>query len=161
DLVRWLPGGELEFLGRVDDQVKIRGFRIEPGEVESVLAQCPGVRAAAATVGNDQHGAQTLVGYVVTDPAGPVEASALRAWCARSMPAYQVPSDFVYLDALPVTASGKLDRAALPAVRPDRTSSDAAYATARTDTERMIAQIWSEVLGVAEIGIDDGFFDLG
>jgi amino acid adenylation domain-containing protein len=160
DLVRWSPDGELEFLGRVDDQVKIRGFRVELGAVEAALAACPGVVAAAAAVRPDQQGGTSLVGYVVTG-AEPVETAALRAWCAQTLPYYEVPSEFVRLDALPVNAAGKLDRAALPATRPDRAASGAAYAAPRDETEELIARIWSEVLGVERVGLDDGFFDLG
>ncbi|MEV7776981.1 amino acid adenylation domain-containing protein [Kitasatospora sp. NPDC088351] len=156
DLVQWLPSGELEFVGRRDDQVKIRGFRIELGEVEAVLREYPGVVAAA--VRPDAATGQSLSGYVV---GGPFEPSALRAWCAERLPRYAVPSDFLTLDALPVGASGKLDRAALPDTRPDRSASGAAYTAPRTDDERIIAAIWADVLGVDRVGLDDGFFDLG
>ncbi|MET9696734.1 amino acid adenylation domain-containing protein [Streptomyces sp. NPDC006529] len=162
DLVRRLPTGELEFLGRTDDQVKIRGFRIELGEVESVLLQCPGVVAAAVATGSDAQGGATLAGYVV-GADGPVPATVLRAFCAERLPHYAVPADFVNLDALPVNASGKLDRAALPAVGPDRDRAvgGAEFIAPRDETERVVAGIWAEVLGVDRIGIDDGFFDLG
>ncbi|MFD1146969.1 amino acid adenylation domain-containing protein [Saccharothrix hoggarensis] len=160
DLVRWGAEGDLEFLGRVDDQVKIRGFRVELGEVESALSGCAGVLAAAAAVKADPHGGQVLVGYVVGDDSLPGTA-ALRAELSRRLPHYAVPSEVVRLDALPVTASGKLDRAALPDPRPDRAATGAAYTAPRDDVEREIARIWGEVLGVDGIGIDDGFFDLG
>ncbi|MEV8532122.1 amino acid adenylation domain-containing protein [Streptomyces sp. NPDC051211] len=165
DLVRRLPSGELEFLGRADDQVKIRGFRIELGEVEAVLRECPGVVAAAVAAGEDAQGGQSLAGYVVAGPDGPVEPAALRAWCADRLPYYAVPADFVALDALPVNASGKLDRAALPAVSGDRDRDRAVggveFVAPRDETERVVAEIWAEVLGVDRVGIDDGFFDLG
>ncbi|MYT20880.1 hypothetical protein GTW69_11355, partial [Streptomyces sp. SID7760] len=99
-------------------QVKIRGFRIELGEVEAALGKCPGVVAAAVAVGSDAQGGKSLTGYVVAGPDGPVEPAALRAFCAGRLPHYAVPGEFVALDALPVNASGKLDRAALPAARP-------------------------------------------
>ncbi|WP_371645150.1 amino acid adenylation domain-containing protein [Streptomyces sp. NBC_00597] len=168
DLVRRLPTGELEFLGRTDDQVKIRGFRIELGEVEAALAACPGVVAAAVAVGEDAQGGKSLTGYVVAGPDGPVEPAALRSHCAGRLPHYAVPADFVALDALPVNASGKLDRAALPAARPDggpaqrdRAAGGAEFVAPRDATERVVAEIWAEVLGVDRVGIDDGFFDLG
>ncbi|MFE2146444.1 amino acid adenylation domain-containing protein, partial [Streptomyces sp. NPDC059456] len=168
DLVRRLPSGELEFLGRTDDQVKIRGFRIELGEVEAALAACPGVVAAAVAVGTDAQGGKSLTGYVVAGAEGPVEPAALRAHCAGRLPHYAVPAEFVALDALPVNASGKLDRAALPAARPDgeraerdRATGGAEFTAPRDATERVVAEIWAEVLGVDRIGIDDGFFDLG
>ncbi|MDG9701462.1 non-ribosomal peptide synthetase [Streptomyces sp. DH37] len=180
DVVRWLPSGDLEFLGRSDDQVKIRGFRVELGEVEAVLRGSPGV--AAAAVRPDTATGQTLVGYVVTGTAGTTDAAAtdaaddaadagagpgaadpaaLRAWCAERLPHYAVPSDIVLLDALPVNASGKLDRAALPDARPDRAAGGAAYTAPRDESERIIAAVWADVLGVERVGIDDGFFDLG
>jgi amino acid adenylation domain-containing protein len=156
DVVRWLPTGDLEFLGRRDDQVKIRGFRIELGEVEAVLRDFPGVVAAA--VRPDPATGRSLAGYVVAPSFDP---AALRAWCAERLPRYAVPSDFTALDALPVTSSGKLDRAALPDPRPDRAAGGAAYVEPRTDDERIIASVWADVLGVDRVGIDDGFFDLG
>ncbi|MFJ4961812.1 amino acid adenylation domain-containing protein [Streptomyces sp. NPDC088729] len=168
DLVRWTPAGELEFLGRRDDQVKIRGFRIELGEVESVLRACPDV--AAAAVRPDRATGRTLVGYVVpAAPAGEagqdtgagVERVALRAWCARQLPHYAVPSEFVVLDALPVGVGGKLDRSALPDPAHARSGSATGYVAPRDDTERTVADIWADVLGLERIGIDDSFFDLG
>ncbi|WP_042379395.1 non-ribosomal peptide synthetase [Streptacidiphilus melanogenes] len=156
DVVQWLPSGDLEFLGRRDDQIKIRGFRVELGEVEAVLRSAPGVTAAA--VRPDAATGQSLAGYVVGED---VDSAALRAWCAERLPHYAVPADFLVLDALPVTVSGKLDRAALPDLRPDRSASGAGYAAPRTDDERLIASIWADVLGVERIGIDDSFFELG
>ncbi|MET9959163.1 amino acid adenylation domain-containing protein [Streptomyces sp. NPDC006326] len=163
DLVRRLPSGELEFLGRTDDQVKIRGFRIELGEVEAVLRECPGVAAAAVAVGTDAQGGSSLTGCVVAGPGGPVEPSVLRAFCAERLPHHAVPADFVALPALPVNASGKLDRSALPAALPgrDRAASGSEFVAPRDATEQVVAEIWAEVLGVDRVGIDDGFFDLG
>ncbi|WP_189533544.1 non-ribosomal peptide synthetase [Streptomyces roseolilacinus] len=161
DLVRLRPDGELEFLGRADDQVKVRGFRVELGEVEAALRECPGVVAAAVAARPDASGALGLAGYVVAEPRDAVGPAALRAWCAGRLPEHAVPSDFAVLDALPVNASGKLDRAALPAVGGDRSAGGAAYTAPRDTTERVVAEIWAEVLGVERVGIDDGFFDLG
>ncbi|CAL9602231.1 amino acid adenylation domain-containing protein [Streptomyces sp. enrichment culture] len=170
DLVRLRPDGELEFAGRVDDQVKVRGFRVELGEVEAVLRECPGVVAAAVAARPDASGALGLAGYVVAggetaaEPgrgAG-VEPGALRAWCAARLPHYAVPSEFAVLDALPVNTAGKLDRSALPAVGAgDRSAGGPAYAAPRDATERVVAEIWAEVLGVGRVGLDDGFFELG
>ncbi|WP_461111172.1 condensation domain-containing protein, partial [Streptomyces calidiresistens] len=161
DLVRRLPSGDLEFLGRTDDQVKIRGFRVEPGEIEAVLAECPGVTAAAVTAGPDGPGGRRLIAHVV--PAEGTEPSfeALRSHCADHLPDHAVPSFFTTLDRLPVNASGKLDRAALPAPEPGRITGGTPHVPPRDDTERTIAAIWAEVLGVERVGIDDGFFDLG
>ncbi|MFE9921929.1 amino acid adenylation domain-containing protein [Streptomyces sp. NPDC005774] len=161
DLVRWTPGGELEFLGRRDDQVKIRGFRIELGEVETVLRACPLVAAAAARP--DRATGRGLTGYVVPAPDAPAapDRADLRAWCARYLPHYAVPSEFVVLDALPVGVSGKLDRSALPDPAYTRPADDPAYTAPRDETERIVAEVWADVLGLDRIGLDDSFFDLG
>ncbi|MEU2596741.1 amino acid adenylation domain-containing protein [Streptomyces hirsutus] len=161
DLVRWTSGGELEFLGRHDDQVKIRGFRIELGEVETVLRACPLVAAAAACP--DRATGRGLTGYVVPAPDAPAapDRASLRAWCARYLPHYAVPSEFVVLDALPVGVSGKLDRSALPDPAHTRPADDPAYTAPRDETERIVAEVWADVLGLDRIGLDDGFFDLG
>ncbi|MFH8774940.1 amino acid adenylation domain-containing protein [Streptomyces sp. NPDC017958] len=160
DLVRWQATGDLEFLGRRDDQVKIRGFRIELGEIETVLRACPLVAAAATRP--DRATGRSLVGYVVPagDARAAVDRAELRAWCARYLPHYAVPSEFVVLEALPVGVSGKLDRSALPDPAHAR-SADAAYAPPRDETERIVAEVWADVLGLDRIGIDDSFFDLG
>ncbi|MET7685700.1 amino acid adenylation domain-containing protein [Streptomyces sp. NPDC005423] len=161
DLVRWTQGGDLEFLGRRDDQVKIRGFRIELGEVETVLRNCPLVTASA--VRPDRATGRTLTGYVVPAPDAPgaPDRAELRAWCARYLPHYAVPSEFVVLDALPVGVSGKLDRSALPDPAHARSAADSAYTAPRDETERIVAEVWADVLGVDRVGIDDSFFDLG
>ncbi|MFD5658113.1 amino acid adenylation domain-containing protein [Streptomyces hirsutus] len=161
DLVRWTSGGELEFLGRHDDQVKIRGFRIELGEVETVLRACPLVAAAAARP--DRATGRGLTGYVVPAPDAPAapDRASLRAWCARYLPHYAVPSEFVVLDALPVGVSGKLDCSALPDPAHTRPADDPAYTAPRDETERIVAEVWADVLGLDRIGLDDGFFDLG
>ncbi|TXJ77218.1 amino acid adenylation domain-containing protein [Streptomyces lavendulae] len=161
DVVRWTPRGELEFVGRRDDQVKIRGFRVELGEVEAVLRACPLV--AAAAVRPDRATGQTLTGYVVpaADVPSAPERAQLRTWCARYLPHYAVPADFVALDALPVGVSGKLDRSALPDPDRGRPADDAGFAAPRDETERIVAEVWADVLGLERIGIDDSFFDLG
>ncbi|OIK23782.1 non-ribosomal peptide synthetase [Streptomyces malaysiense] len=161
DLVRWTPGGELEFVGRRDDQVKIRGFRVELGEVEAVLRACPLV--AAAAVRPDRATGQALTGYVVPAPdaACAPDRAELRAWCARYLPHYAVPSDFVALEALPVGVSGKLDRGALPDPDRVRPADGAAFAAPRDETERIVAEVWADVLGLERVGLDDSFFDLG
>ncbi|MFE7812765.1 amino acid adenylation domain-containing protein [Streptomyces sp. NPDC057433] len=161
DLVRWTSGGALEFLGRRDDQVKIRGFRIELGEVETVLRACPLVAAAAARP--DRATGRGLTGYVVPVPDAPAapDRAELRAWCARYLPHYAVPSEFVVLDALPVGVSGKLDRSALPDPARTRPADDPAHTAPRDETERIVAEVWADVLGLDRIGLDDSFFDLG
>ncbi|HEX2188234.1 MAG TPA: phosphopantetheine-binding protein, partial [Longimicrobiaceae bacterium] len=155
DRVRWLADGTLEYLGRLDEQVKIRGFRIELGEIEARLAEHPGVREAVVLAREDVPGDRRLVAYVV----GEVEADALRAHVRQGLPEYMVPSAFVVLDRLPLTANGKVDRRALPA--PELASAEERYVAPRTPTEEVLAGIWAEVLGIERVGVEESFFDLG
>ncbi|MFI7648062.1 amino acid adenylation domain-containing protein [Micromonospora sp. NPDC049460] len=161
DLARWRTapggtGGVIEFLGRIDHQVKLRGLRIELGEIESALREQPGVAEAAVIVREDSPGDKRLTAYVV----GGAEHAALKSALKETLPEYMVPSAFVTLDALPLSPNGKLDRRALPAPVVTREAS-VALVEPRDDTERLLAGIWSEVLGVDTLGIDDDFFDLG
>jgi amino acid adenylation domain-containing protein/non-ribosomal peptide synthase protein (TIGR01720 family) len=157
DLVRWNGGGDLEFVGRADDQVKIRGFRIELGEIEAALGRHPDVASAVVTAREDRPGEKRLVAYVVF--AGrPAPAGELRAFLAESLPFYMLPAAFVPLDALPLSPNGKLDRRGLPAPA-DR--ADGPYAAPRTAVEQALTRIWAEVLGIARVGVDDDFFELG
>ncbi|MDX2090405.1 MAG: amino acid adenylation domain-containing protein, partial [Kofleriaceae bacterium] len=158
DLVRWLPNGLLEFHGRADTQVKLRGFRIELGEIEAVLLAQPTVRDAAVVMREDQPGDKRLVAYVVGRD-GAVEIGELRAQVSAALPEYMMPSAFVVLDALPLTTNGKLDRRALPA--PDVRLAQQVYVAPRTDVEMLLAQVWSELLGVEHVGVHDNFFELG
>jgi amino acid adenylation domain-containing protein/non-ribosomal peptide synthase protein (TIGR01720 family) len=156
DVVRWLPDGTVEYLGRADDQVKIRGFRIEPGEVEAALLGCAGV-VEACVVARDDGGHKRLVGYVV--PAGDgVRATELRAELKRVLPDYLVPAAFVLLDRLPLTPSGKVDRRALPA---PGIEADEDYRAPEGDMEVRLATLWAEVLGADRVGAHDNFFGLG
>ncbi|MGH3288108.1 MAG: amino acid adenylation domain-containing protein, partial [Streptosporangiaceae bacterium] len=156
DLVRWSPDGELVYLGRVDDQVKIRGFRIELGEVEAVLAGLPGVAQAAVAVREDRPGDRRLAGYVVPAAGAVLDPAELRAAAGQVLPGYMVPAAIMVLDALPLTGSGKLDRRALPA--PEYAVGGRAPATAR---ERALCEVFAQVLGIAQVGAEDSFFDLG
>ncbi|WP_041842395.1 amino acid adenylation domain-containing protein [Actinoplanes friuliensis] len=152
DLASWDGDGNLRYLGRTDDQVKIRGFRVEPGEVEAVLTTLPGVTRAAVTVREDRPGDKRLIAYVV--PAQ--DTAALHRELTGRLPAHLVPAVIVGLDELPLTPNGKLDRAALPA--PGQSAEGRAPAT---PTERVVAELFAEVLGAATVGADDDFFALG
>src|SRR5512142_1992475 len=156
DVVRWAEGGVLEFLGRSDDQVKVRGFRIELGEVEAALARHEGVARAVAMVREDQPGQRRLVAYVITNAE--VDGGRLREFVGRVLPEYMVPAVVVVLDAFPLTANGKVDRAALPV--PDLAGAVSSRGP-RTPVEELLCDLFAEVLGLARVGIDDGFFALG
>jgi amino acid adenylation domain-containing protein len=154
DRARWRADGAIEYLGRLDFQVKVRGFRIELGEIEAVLRQHESVTDSAVLARADA-GEQRLVAYVVGD-AGVEE---LRAHVRRTLPEYMLPSAFVFLDALPLTANGKLDRKALPA--PDFAPAEERYVAPRTPVEEVLAEIWAEVLRLGRVGVTDSFFELG
>ncbi len=178
DLVRWTAAGQLEFVGRADDQVKIRGFRIEPGEIEAVLAAHPRVAQAvvsAHTTTTDTDGGiseKQLVGYIVPEPAtdariqiaaGAADEHAelaveVRRWVGERLPEYMVPAVVMVVEGLPLTANGKLDRRGLPAPQFSGTTT---YRGPRDEREAVLAKLFAEVLGVAQVGIDDKFFDLG
>ncbi|WP_230091983.1 non-ribosomal peptide synthetase [Streptomyces olivaceus] len=158
DLVRWGTDGNLEFLGRTDDQVKVRGFRIELGEIEAALAEHPQVARAAVVVRQDRPGDTRLVAYPVPATGARPRPEDLRTHLRERLPDYMVPAVFVLLDALPLNAGGKLDRRALP--EPEATATRSGRAP-RTPREQVLAGLFAEVLGLAEVGADDDFFDLG
>ena len=159
DLVRRLPGGTIEFLGRSDDQVKIRGYRVEPGGVAQAVRECPGVADCFVLAREDRPGHRTLAAYLTSEP-GDLDLGALRDRLRDRLPDYLVPTDLIPLESLPLTANGKVDRAALPA--PDATLRRTGPAAALTgETEHRVADVWRQVLAVDEVGAEDNFFDLG
>jgi acyl carrier protein len=158
DRARWTADGELEYLGRADRQAKVRGFRIEPGEVEAALLELPQVREAAVAVREDAAGEKRLVGYVVPSNGAVGSAAELRAHLAERLPEYMVPSAFVVLESVPLTASGKVDRRALPA---PEAGGGTEYVAPGNETEEVLAGIWAAVLRVERVGVHDDFFELG
>ncbi|MFE2373215.1 amino acid adenylation domain-containing protein [Streptomyces sp. NPDC059398] len=178
DLVRWTDGGSLEYLGRTDDQVTLRGLRIEPGEIEAVLARHPGVARAAVAVRESAQGEPVLAAYVVPagrpgpravpgprivacgepGPAAEPDPAALRAWATERLPGYLVPASYLLLGTLPLTPHGKLDRAALPA---PESVAERTGRPARSAQEKTLCALFTEVLGVGDVSIDDDFFALG
>jgi acyl carrier protein len=179
DLARYLPDGNIEFLGRIDRQVKIRGFRVELGEIESVLGQHPAVREAVVLAREDDENPKSktctepsrssenlksdkrLVAYIVSRNERACTINELRSFLKRKVPEVMVPSAFVFLDSFPCTPNGKLDRDALPAPHQSRPALDQSFVAPRTPSEELLAEIWADVLKLNKVGIHDNFFDLG
>ncbi len=157
DLARYLPDGNIEFIGRIDHQVKIRGFRIELGEIEAILSSHPQVAQVVVVAREDNPGNKRLVAYIVSEDNS-LSTSELHQFVQQKLPNYMVPSAFVILEALPLTPNGKVDRKALPA---PEAKLEGNFILPRDSVERQLAQIWSEVLNVYPIGVQDNFFDLG
>jgi amino acid adenylation domain-containing protein len=157
DMGRWLNSGELEYLGRVDNQVKVRGFRIELGEIEAALATHKSVREAVVLARHDSGSEPQLIAYVVLGDV--VTWLELRSFLATRLPDYMLPAAMVELERLPLTAHGKLDRSALPA--PDQRATGVPFAEPETDAERLLAEVWQEVLEINRVGRNDNFFHLG
>jgi amino acid adenylation domain-containing protein len=157
DLGRWLASGELEYLGRIDNQVKVRGFRIELGEIEAALKTHKNVNEAVVLARQDHGAKPQLIAYVVL--VGTVTWPELRAFLATRLPDYMLPAAMVALESLPLTAHGKLDRTALPT--PDHRATGAPFVKPETDAERLLAEVWQEVLGINRVGRNDNFFHLG
>jgi amino acid adenylation domain-containing protein len=162
DHARWLADGTIEFMGRMDRQIKIRGFRIEPGEIESVLERHASVHACAVTAREDEGGHARLVAYLTpADPDAPPAPDELRALVGEHLPAYMIPSAWVLVDALPLSSNGKVDLDSLPDPDFDRSASADEFVAPRSEAERRLAEVWSDVLKVEEIGVNDNFFALG
>jgi non-ribosomal peptide synthase protein (TIGR01720 family) len=159
DLGRYQPDGNLEFLGRIDDQIKLNGYRIELGEIEAVLRQNSQVREVVV-VGKEAHsGKQQLVAYIVTE--GDLKPIELRDFLKQKLPEYMLPSQFVFLKALPLTANGKIDKKALPAPEAVKPELQVAFVAPRTPEEISLAKIWAELLNLEQVSIHDNFFELG
>jgi hypothetical protein len=161
DLARFLSDGVIEYLGRIDHQLKIRGVRIEPGEIEAVLCEHPSVREALVVPREDAAGERRLTAYLLPASADVPASDAVRAFAGERLPEVMVPSAFVWLEAFPLTANGKLDRRALP--EPDWRTPDAEerFVAPRTPVEEVLAGIWGEVLGLDRVGVTDHFFRQG
>jgi amino acid adenylation domain-containing protein/non-ribosomal peptide synthase protein (TIGR01720 family) len=161
DQARFLPDGNIEFLGRSDDQVKIRGFRIELGEIEASLSQHPAVKDVLVQARQNSPGEKRLVAYMILKGEQLPTISEWRQFLSQKLPNYMVPSAFVILDEFPLNPNGKVDRKALPAPELDRSTLDDQFVAPRTFAEETIANIWAEILKLEEVGIYDNFFDLG
>ncbi len=161
DLARYLPNGDIEYLGRIDHQVKIRGFRIEVGEIEAALCRYPIVREAVVLAREDAPGEKRLVAYLTLEAGKTLNVSELRSFLQQKLPDYMIPTAFVTLDALPLTSNGKIDRKALPAPEQSRPELARAFVAARNPLEEMLVGVWMEVLNLEQVGIYDNFFELG
>ncbi|GCL38740.1 amino acid adenylation participated protein like [Sphaerospermopsis reniformis] len=158
DLARYLPDGNIEFIGRIDDVVKIRGFRVALGEIESLLVQHPDVICQVVMAREDQPGHKQLVAYVVSDNPS-LTQNELQSFLKQKLPNYMIPTAFVMMEGLPVTTNGKIDRRALPA--PSQEINLSNFVLPNTPTQKLIADIWSSVLGTTQLGIHNNFFDMG
>ncbi|MEH2382490.1 MAG: amino acid adenylation domain-containing protein [Nostoc sp.] len=161
DLARYLPNGNLEYLGRIDHQVKIRGFRIELGEIENALLKHPAVREIVVLAREDKPGVQQLVAYIVLLPNQTPTINELRTYLKQLLPEYMVPGVFIFLDTLPLLPNGKVDRRALPVPEGLRPTLTTTYEVPQSKMEQQIAKFWQEVLHLDKVGIHDNFFDLG
>jgi surfactin family lipopeptide synthetase A len=161
DLSRFLPDGQIDYLGRIDHQVKIRGFRVELGEIETVLAAHPAVRELVVMAREDLPGDKRLVAYIVPEDEQRITASELRNFLRDKLPDYMLPAVFVMLDELPLNPNRKVDRRALPAPDHSRPDVQTAFIAPRTGAEELVADIWAGVLGLEQVGVADNFFELG
>lgn len=161
DLARYLPDGTIEFLGRMDHQVKIRGFRVEPAEIETALCRHSRVAQALVVATEDRPGEKSLVAYIVPEGTGNIETGDLRRYLKEMLPAYMVPAGFVFLDEMPLTPNGKVDRRELPDAKNAVCEKGGVFEGPRTDFEKTLVEIWEEVLGTGSIGIHDNFFHVG
>ena len=157
DLARWFPKGDVEYLGRIDDQVKIRGYRVEPGEIETQLMSHSGVSAAVVLVYDDPNGRKSLCAYIKSN--GGTDENELRTYLAKRLPSWMVPSCFIFIDEIPLTPNGKVDRHRLP--KPESKAAQSGYTEPSNETERIIAEAVREITGIEKVGACDSFDDLG
>src|SRR5262249_6186966 len=161
DLARYLSDGSIDFVGRLDTQVKIRGFRVEPGEIEAVLSEHSMVRQVAVVAREIVRGELQLVAYVTMPHRTQANEQELRRFLNERLPDYMIPSAIVLMDALPLTPTGKIDRAALPSIDQNRSGTPPSSVQPRTPLQHELLRDWEEVLGIHPIGITENFFDLG
>ncbi|MEG4587535.1 amino acid adenylation domain-containing protein [Microcoleus sp. MOSTC5] len=161
DLARYLPDGNIEYIGRIDGQVKIRGFRIELGEIETALAKHRAVKQAVVLAREDAPGDKRLVAYIVANPEEQLAIADLRPYLQGQLPDYMVPAVFVNVEAMPKTPSGKIDRRALPAPDSQRQELSQSYAAPQSELELLLAGVWSKLLKLDRVGIHDNFFEIG
>ncbi len=161
DLVRFLPSGDIEYIGRIDNQIKIRGFRVELGEIEGVINQHPSVSASVAIVREDQPGNQNLIAYITLHPDKTLTISQLRSFLQNKLLDHMIPTAFMILEAFPLTSNGKVDRRALPMPDALRPELEVAYVIPQTEVEKTIASVWQKALNLKKIGIHDNFFEIG
>lgn len=159
DKVRWLPNGQVEYLGRLDSQIKLRGYRIELGEIEAVLSEHPAVRQAVLLIREDRPGEKYLAAYVVAAQGQHPNPALLRQFLRQRLPEYMVPTSFAFLDALPLSSNGKVDRRALPVPKPAEPEEHSLEACSPLET--ILLSIWQQTLGVERVGLRDSFLDLG
>jgi acyl carrier protein len=161
DLARYLPDGNIDFVGRIDQQVKIRGFRVELGEIESVLGSHEAIQQAIVLAFSHQSGGKYLAAYIILNHGHPTDGNIFRKYLKQKLPEFMIPGRFVFLDSFPMTPSGKIDRLRFPKPELTRPELNNQIVRPRTPTEKTLLKIWTEVLGINEIGVYDNFFELG
>jgi len=161
DLASWLPDGNIQFLGRMDLQVKIRGFRLELGEIENELLHRQEIQEAVVVVRRGKNNEKFLCAYVVFQPSHSTGFTGLKTYLSRTLPHYMIPSYFVSIDKIPLTANGKIDHNALPKPNTSRSDLQSTYVAPQNELENKIAGLWEEVLGLDRVGTCDNFFELG
>ncbi|MGA9508447.1 MAG: non-ribosomal peptide synthetase [Candidatus Sulfotelmatobacter sp.] len=161
DLARNLPDGQIAFMGRMDEQIKIRGYRIEPGEITAALNRHPAISASCVAAYADDSGESRMTAYIVPAPGALLTSAQLRSFLAESLPDYMVPANFLELKSIPVTPSGKVDRAALPVPTPDNTLADAPFSAPQSEIEQWLAGFLTSLLKVDRVSRSDNFFNLG